>query len=798
MNNLKRVLTTIAALTCILTSVSCSLGSDKESKQNQPQTADKVIDKAYQAIDVDSDIPLSSIRTVSPLGDTGNVFISGYGENGNEMYITDMEFLTFTPVDLDMTIEGNAEIYYNAVVTNDGTIFAIGSITDYGDFELPDYDDPDFDYENFDYEAMEKAAKMSYKLYILDSEGKVISENEITGIEKYQEEENRLYLNEVYSCGNDKIILGISGMSDMKYVTLNSDGTIGEELDFGDDSWLYPVGNDTDGNLVYTTYEGDGSVVKTFEAETMTLSSDTIPLKDADNNFQSIIKGSGDYRIYLSGSSSLFGLKSDGTLEEIVNWIDSDLTGDYIENIIPLEEGDFLVFENDWSTNTTSIYRLTKRDASELANTQVITMVMQYSNMDVMKQVKEFNKTNTEYRIKVEDYNKYYEWDEESEKQTNSPAKQLKQDIAAGKSFDIICMNGNLSLFDNLSSKGALVDLYEYMGKDGTVSKDDIIAPALSAGEKNGKLTSISTSFYLGTYAAKTKYANKENWTVDDLIETYNNLPDGMKLLKGGNTKMDVFSLFMEGSMSFIDYEKGTCNFDSPEFIKILEFCNRFDNEGEGDEIDWETATNEEMNAYWEEQEVLCRNDKALLDSVYISDFREYARAEQAIFGDDITLVGYPSETGNGASLNFDMSYAIMSNSANKDACWKFISQLFEEDYQTSDGVIPTLKTAFEKTLDKAMEKPYWTDPETGEKHEYDDSYYMMGEEIQIKPLTQEKRDYLEQYVLNAKASRFYYDDSVYPIINEEIEAFFAGEKSAQETAELIQNRVSIVVSEQS
>ena len=178
---------------------------------------------------------------------------------------------------------------------------------------------------------------------------------------------------------------------------------------------------------------------------------------------------------------------------------------------------------------------------------------------------------------------------------------------------------------------------------------------------------------------------------------------------------------------------------------------------------------------------------------------RGYARAIAADFGDDITLVGYPSSDGTGARLSTNQSFGIMSNSANKDACWNFINTFFAEDYQTSDQMynIPALKSAFEKKLDDAMKKPYYTD-ENGKKIEYEDTYYMNDKEIKIPPLNQEQRDYIEQYILNIKSSSFYYGNDVYNIINEEIEPFFAGEKSAQETATVIQNRISILISEQS
>jgi len=205
------------------------------------------------------------------------------------------------------------------------------------------------------------------------------------------------------------------------------------------------------------------------------------------------------------------------------------------------------------------------------------------------------------------------------------------------------------------------------------------------------------------------------------------------------------------------------------------------------------------MNTYWEESEVALRNDKALLSELYMSNFRDYARAKHAEFGDDITLVGNPSADGTGARMYTSMSYAILETSDCKDVCWDIIKDVFSEENQTSEYMyeFPATKTALNKLLDESMEKPYYTD-ENGNKHEYDDTYYMGGEEVTVKPLTQEERDFMEEYVSNLKPGAYYYDDDIDSIIMEEIEAYFKGDKTAEAAAETIQNRVSILISEQS
>lgn len=807
MNKLKKFLAGIMAMTCMLSTVSCFESKEiNESKaEQQSSQIQEMMEKSYKAIEMETELPISEIHNLSPIGDTGKILITGYSvideQYTPQAFITDYDFIDFQEIDLGIEASDSYQPNMNYVVTNSGKIFAVVTITDYGDFEMPDYNDPDFDYENFDYEAMEEAATTTHTIYTLDETGSVTGKSPITGLEKYADDEingGQVYIDECFALGSDNVGISISGSMDMTYVTVDAEGNISEPLDLGEDEYFYPYGTDRDNNFVYMSYDGDDNVLRTLNADTMELSPDSVTL-EGTSYFNSIIKGSGEYRVFLSGSTSLYGLMDDGSLVELINWIDSDLTGDYINGLIPVDGGDFLMVENNWTNGETNIYRLTKRDSSEIENVQIINMVVEYSDQSVIEMVKEFNKTNGEYRIKVEDYNQYYEWDEESEKQTNSPENQLKQDLAAGKDVDIICMSGNSSLFSNLSRKGALVDMYEMLEKDAELSKDDLVPTILSICETDGKLTTLAPSFYISTLGCKSKYFDKQTWTIDEFIETCKNLPEGMKPFKSGNTNFEIFSRLIYNGADFIDYNNATCSFNTPEFIKLLEFCNEYPNAGEGDEIDWENATNEEMNAYWEETEVALRNDKALLADIYIGNPRSYARAVQGEIGDAVTLVGNPSNNGTGAMIYPSTAYAIMENSDCKDICWDFIKEVFSEENQSYQDIydIPALRSAFDKMLDDSMEPPYYLD-ENGKKVEYEDTHYIGGKEIKINPLTQKERDLLEDYITNAKPAVFYYNEEVTNIITEETEAYFAGDKTAEQTAEIIQNRVSILISEQS
>ena len=207
----------------------------------------------------------------------------------------------------------------------------------------------------------------------------------------------------------------------------------------------------------------------------------------------------------------------------------------------------------------------------------------------------------------------------------------------------------NTSLTLSLQNKGLFVDLYEFLDKDPDLKKEDIMPNVLKASERNGKLLSLSPSFYINTYIAKKQFVDTPDWSVDQMIETYEKLPKDMKLTTL-DCKEQILVMMIFTLNECIDYEKGTCNFDTPEFKKLVDFCEKFPSEDEI--IDWEDedSFSELMSA-----DNYIKN-KVLLSELYLTNFTEYIQEIKGKFNNEpITFVGYPSTNGHGGILSFQM-----------------------------------------------------------------------------------------------------------------------------------------------
>ena len=84
---------------------------------------------------------------------------------------------------------------------------------------------------------------------------------------------------------------------------------------------------------------------------------------------------------------------------------------------------------------------------------------------------------------------------------------------------------------------------------------------------------------------------------------------------------------------------------------------------------------------------------------------------------------------------------------------------------------------------------------EDGNKVEYDETYYINGEEILLPQLTQEQVDRIVSFVESVN-KRGYYNEAISNIISEEAGAYFSGQKSARDVAGVIQSRVQVYVNE--
>ena len=392
--------------------------------------------------------------------------------------------------------------------------------------------------------------------------------------------------------------------------------------------------------------------------------------------------------------------------------------------------------------------------------------------------VNDFNKADNGYKIVFKDYMEYYDSSYDTDRGSNPESfaridRQLGLDILEGGIVDIVLDsvfydNGK---YDSLMKQGVFADLYGFMRSE---NYDDTVLykHILELHETDGKLCCMPIAFTIDTVAGYECYVgDKDNWTIDEMIEHWNAMPEG-STFNGYTTKDYVYMTILRNNISaFVDFENHTTNYNSQEFIKILEFINSFDPpESYKQEMDWNTPQ--------------------FIMNFHISSFEDFHGALWNEQNEPVTVIGYPSPDESGIVIDTSRNkYSVCESSSPevKKGAWEFIKTLVSYDYQydTSEWGFPINYEVFKKKGEEAYSG-------------YGEPYIIMvqDEEYDIGHLSPEEYDYLVSLIDGTKKANVSIEKDITKIIEEELYSMFSGEKTPEETAELINNRAGILISE--
>lgn len=455
--------------------------------------------------------------------------------------------------------------------------------------------------------------------------------------------------------------------------------------------------------------------------------------------------------------------------EEYLSWLDCNIASSSVDTFAVLSDGRIAAYIQNWysSDNQNEIALIKEVDADEAANTVRLTLASLWTGSDLEEKVIAFNKSQDEYHISIKSF---ADGDMDYEDAVNS----FTTAVTSNSGIDLVLFE-NYSQAVNFASKGLNIDLYELIESDADLSKDDFLPNILQACEYDGKLAFLPQGFSLQTVIGKADDVGTEpGWTLEEMKELLASKPEGTQLFQGMDRATALSALMNLGCNDFINWEDASCNFDSEEFIDVLEFAAMFP-----EEFEW----TEDM----EDSSVLMNQGKVLLDTYYLNDF-EQVQIYRTVFGGDTTFIGYPNAAqSNGAMLGLNNIVGISNNCKDKDGAWKFVRTLFLPTDNKEEGSygFSARKDDFEAFCENA----------TKEK-DYSHSWGWGNFEIEVQPATQKDVDQVKELVYNTTAVNGAVSEDITNIINEEAAAYFSGQKSAQDVADIIQSRMQVYLSE--
>lgn len=558
-----------------------------------------------------------------------------------------------------------------------------------------------------------------------------------------------------------EVPISLTAAGDMLYIGVYSDGCSlcafkvqeGEpklkyELDV---SGAYMAAVTLEGSLLIREPAEIGCELKLVEAEAGDWGK-SIELPE----FYDIYSGSGDCDVFLAGGSNLYSLDLEtGKQEKLLNFVSCGIA--YMGNIAAVDGESFLVSADAGS----SLLLLTKSQLS--GETVALTLALSGNDTEVRADIAKWNREHADIKIEVLDYSIY-----DVDGSGTASAMRLATDIIAGHLPDIYILDGLPA--KSFAERGLLEDLYPYIDADAQLSRSDFFENILKAEEQGGALYKIFPKISVLTAAAGSSFAgSSEGMTLAEMQNVLNSNPSLECIFSMGISRSELLEMLLEMNMdSLVDWENGSCDFESELFIDILELSA-------GQPEDAVTGEGDAYNYWWDyDQADMLRSGRQLL-YVQAIDNINHTGALADLFGENYSFVGLPCSEGCGSAAIPHLSFGISAYSEQKDACWQFIRSFLTDECRAVSGI------SIRRDITQAK------------RQEYLDRLANSNSSKGISAETLTARAY---ELLEAVDKIYSTDDNILSIVRREAAAFFSGAKTAQECARLIQSSVGIYVAE--
>lgn len=385
-----------------------------------------------------------------------------------------------------------------------------------------------------------------------------------------------------------------------------------------------------------------------------------------------------------------------------------------------------------------------------------ITLQMAVTGInDISQLVQEFNLSQELYQIQITTYGDVLNNDKAID--------VLRTEILAGNTPDLYCFcdfgaGGGVETGGiDLSIFG--LDLTPLLDADSVYSREAFVPALLDGMETDGGLYALPLAFDIWTVKAPSALIPEPGLTFEELEavrETAGSDWLPFESWVDAATLLGWTAHFAAGH--YVDYEAGTCQFESEDFIDYLTWCKTWAGDGS----------------------IQGPYDQVILTLSNIISTKEVTTATaQAEANNGYTYVGIPVSSGYGSMFQVAVELGISNQSANPDGAWAFIRYCLSHlDEDVLNG-LPALQSVIDDQV----------------------AWYMSGEAVDWRgvALTASQAcvdkfyDLLEQTTVMAGT-----DEILIGIIKDEADYYFSNSRSAEETAKIIQNRASLYLMETS
>ncbi len=525
---------------------------------------------------------------------------------------------------------------------------------------------------------------------------------------------------------------------------------------------------------------------------------------DAGNNYEIMYRSfvGEDGNLYYSNEEGIYLFDTvSGEETKLVDFINSDYIYEY-GNFVAINSEEFLSLTEKYEDGRSSLELTTfkKVPEEELVPKYIIKVASAGGAYSFREQIIEFNLASEEYRIQYIDYSQYNTEDDYEAGKT-----KLNNDIIAGNIPDVLITDQEFSAA-KYANKGLFVDLYTYMDKDSTLTRDKFLENILLACETNGRLYEIPTNIYLmGFMGIKDKISEFKGLTMRQFVDKVKTLPEGVTFFREGDySRNDLLELlFFANYVNYLNSATGLCSLNNEDFKATLEWLGTLPEKAmwEIEDFDYDTFD-------YEAYENMFKEGKAIANWCSLDSFDSFANYSYN-FGDaELDFIGAPAPDGDGMVFTAtNLKFLVSAKGNFPEQAWEFVKVFFTDENQRDLGWgFPVIKSALEiekqEALDRIAEREANQNEQSGaagdviggvilENGIAIDSIYPMR-----RYTTREEVEQIYGYITSVK-KQLRYDDSILDIIKEEASEYFGGKKSLDDVAYQAESRVNIKLGEQ-
>lgn len=449
-------------------------------------------------------------------------------------------------------------------------------------------------------------------------------------------------------------------------------------------------------------------------------------------------------------------------LQELFAFMDLEYPPDQIYGCAFGEDGAFLFFvEYDGEKH---ILTAQMRESSQETEKQEITLCM-YGDQALQRVAIWYNRQSEKYHVRV----------------IGPKNSEEKEDYRRRMLLEVSTGGGPELLTEDVLAHWTSDSMTTYLEPlDGIVEDmSPFIESAFEAGKIEDRIYGIPIRCYPSALAVSRQIAAGASWTLEEMMEAVR--ASETVVLQYGCSGVGIvmyYGLYDEENKSFIDWENGESHLTEQPFLDLLAFAREYAYTGQ----------------YEPDEAMECLADGRIAGiELWVGSSGDLNKVKSCFKGEG-RLIGYPRESGDGIYMHTYMLY-MNKSAANKEGAEDFLRYLLSEEgqrryseYGSLGGMRPFMvrRSVNEQVIEEYQQNV--TDPPI----RHGDG---AGFSWEMTALDEEQIEQFWWMMDNAVPDNVPAAD-LWAIVEEELQPYFNGDRSAEQAAVTLDSRVQVYLDE--